>query len=177
VRYTDAVTLAHLSGELRARQKAFRIRRPESTAFADLRDGPVILVGGFNNAWTMRLGEGLRFTLTREDGRRYIQDRQHPESRAWSSGGSMVPLSSVQETYGLITRVFDPRTGHPIVMTAGLILGTRAAGECLIDDECLEAARRLAPGDWRSRNIQVVVATKVIGEEPGAPRVVAAHLW
>jgi hypothetical protein len=62
-------------------------------------------------------------------------------------------------------------------MTAGLILGTRAAGECLIDDECLEAARRLAPGDWRTRNIQVVVATKVIGEEPGAPRVVAAHLW
>jgi hypothetical protein len=177
VSYTDAVTLAQLSGELRARQKPFRIRRPESTAFADLRDGPVILVGGFNNAWTMRLGEGLRFTLAREDARRYIQDRQHPDSRAWSAGGKMVPLASVQETYGLITRVFDPRTGHPVVMTAGLNLGTRAAGECLIDAECLEAARRLAPGDWRRRNIQVVVATKVIGEEPGAPRVVAAHLW
>lgn len=77
----------------------------------------------------------------------------------------------------MITRVFDPSTGHPIVMTSGLILGTRAAGECLVDAACLDHARRLAPGDWHRRNVQVVVATKVIGEEPGAPRIVAAHLW
>lgn len=69
VRYTDAVTLAHLTGELRAHSKPFRIRRPESTGFADLRDGPVILVGGFNNPWTMTMSDGLRFTLaTTEDG-------------------------------------------------------------------------------------------------------------
>ena len=48
--------------------------------------------------------------------------------------------------------------------------GTRAHAEH-------EEARQLAPGDWRHKNIQIVVATKVIGEEPGAPRVVAAHLW
>jgi hypothetical protein len=177
VRYTDAVTLAHLTGELRSRGKPFRIRRPELINFADLRDGPVILVGGFNNPWTMRMSDGLRFTLATEDGLRYIRDRQHPDDRTWNSGYRGSQLSSLNETFGLITRVFDPSTGSPIVMTSGLILGTRAAGECLIDAACLEHARRLAPGDWRQRNVQVVVATKVIGEEPGAPRVVAAHLW
>jgi hypothetical protein len=106
VRYTDAVTLAQLTGELRARQKPFRIRRPETTGFADLRDGPVVLVGGFNNAWTMRLSDGLRFTLAGSaDGERYILDRQNPASRQWNTGNRSAPLAALTETYGLITRV------------------------------------------------------------------------
>ena len=101
----------------------------------------------------------------------------------WNAGYRDSQLSSLHETFGLITRVFDPSTGHPIVMTSGLILGTRAAGECLIDVSCLDQARRLAPGDWRQRNVQVVVATKVIGEKPGAPHrrraplVARRHRW
>jgi hypothetical protein len=31
-------------------------------------------------------------------------------------------------------------------------------------------AGRLAPGDWKHRNIQVVIAAKVIGKTPGRPR-------
>jgi hypothetical protein len=71
----------------------------------------------------------------------------------------------------------DPATGHSVVTVSGLVLGTRAAAECVLDAACLSSAEQLRTGDWEHRNVQIVVASKVIGEDTGAPRVVAAHLW
>jgi hypothetical protein len=174
VRYTDSVTLALLAGELRARDKPFRIRRPAATELQDLRDGPVVLIGGFNNPWAVRLGGGLRFTLASDHDGSYIRDQDHPDSRDWHSGRRLKDLT---ESYGLITRVQNPATGHSVVTVSGLVLGTRAAAECTLDAACLSSAEQLRAGDWEHRNVQIVVATKVIGEDSGAPRVVAAHLW
>jgi hypothetical protein len=176
VRYTDAVTVALLAGELRSRGKAFRIRRPSATEFKDLRDGPVVLVGGFNNPWTLKLTEGMRFTLATEAGTPYIRDREHPESRQWQSAPDRL-IRSVNQAYGLITRAHDPATGQTVLTVSGLVLGTAAAGECLLDAECLDSAERLAAGGPDKRNLQVVVSAPVIGLDTGAPRVVAAHAW
>lgn len=177
VRYTDAVTLAILAAELRARGKPFRIRRPAATELKDLRDGPVLLIGGFNNPWTLRLSTGLRFQLASDPVTgSYVRDREHPDQREWIVGDRSRPLKSLQHTYGLITRVADPATGHSVLTVSGLILGTRAAGECLVDAECLKSTERLGV-NWDHRNIQIVVAAAVIGEDSGAPRVVAVHSW
>jgi hypothetical protein len=176
VRYTDAVTLALLAGELRSRDKPFRIRRPAATELKDLRDGPVVLIGGFNNPWTLRLSEGLRFTLAEDAGGPYLRDREHPEDRQWQAVPSGQPIKSMTKTYGLITRVHDPATGNSVLTVAGLVLGTRAAGECLIDKECLETAERMGKGP-ADRNVQIVVSAAVIGEDSGAPQVVALHTW
>lgn len=177
VRYTDSVTLALLAGELRARGKAFRIRRPAATELKDLRDGPVILIGGFNNPWTLKLNEGLRFTLSADHNGSFISDRDRPASREWQTGTRDTPLRDVTQTYGLITRIGDPATGHTVVTVSGLVLGTRAAGECAIDASCLSSAERMAQGNWDGRNVQIVVGAAVIGEDSGAPRVLAAHVW
>ena len=177
VRYTDAVTVALLAGELRSRGKAFRIRRPSATELKDLRDGPVVLVGGFNNPWTLKLTEGMRFTLATEAGTPYIRDREQPESRQWQSEGSDRLLRNVNQAYGLITRAQDPATGHTVLTVSGLVFGTATAGECLLDADCLDAAERLAAGGPDRRNLQVVVSAPVIGLDTGAPRVVAAHAW
>ena len=177
VRYTDAVTVALLAGELRSRGKAFRIRRPSATEFKDLRDGPVVLVGGFNNPWTLKLTEGMRFTLATDAGTPFIRDRQHPDSRQWQSEGSDRLLRNVNQAYGLITRAHDPATGQTVLTVSGLVLGTAAAGECLLDADCLDSAERLAAGGPDKRNLQVVVSAPVIGLDTGAPRVVAAHAW
>ncbi len=178
VRFTDSATLALLAGELGERQKAFRIRRPQSTEFTDLRDGPAVLIGGFNNPWTLRLSEDLRFTLASDGDEPYIRDRQQPASRAWrmmfnrpAAGGD------ISETYGIATRMLDAQTGQTVLMTSGLRYGTRAAAECLVDDACMEEAKRHAPGDWPHKNIQIVVATKVIAEDSGPPQIIAVHLW
>jgi hypothetical protein len=176
VRLTDAVTLALLAGQLRAMGKPFRIRRTEATQLQDLRDGPAILIGGSDNPWTIRLTEGLRFGPAR-DSSGYIRDRQNPSSRVWNAGEWTTPLTQLKEAYGIASRVLDPTTGQFVVIAGGLLLGTKAAGECLLDRDCLEDARRRAPGDWKRRNIQIVVATKMIGTNSSPPRVVAAHLW
>jgi hypothetical protein len=177
VRYTDAVTVALLAGELRSRGKAFRIRRPSATELKDLRDGPVVLVGGFNNPWTLKLTEGLRFTLATEAGTPYIRDRERPENRQWRSEGSDRLIRNVNQAYGLITRAHDPATGQTVLTVSGLVLGTATAGECLLDAKCLDSAERLAGGGPETRNLQVVVSAPVIGLDTGAPRVVAAHAW
>ena len=176
VRYTDSVTLALLAGELRTRSKPFHIRRPAATELKDLREGPVVLIGGFNNPWTLRLGEGQRFTLATDDKGPYISDRDRPDERQWQPDASGRLLKNLQETYGLITRVKDPATGHSVLTVAGLVLGTSAAAECLIDAECIRSAEGLG-GDLEGKNVQIVISAAVIGEDAGAPRVVATHSW
>ena len=177
VRYTDAVTVASIAGELRARGKGFRIRRPSATELKDLRDGPVVLVGGFNNPWTLKLSEGLRFTLATDGGVPYIRDRENPDNRQWRSESSDRLIHNVNQTFGLITRTQDPSTGHTVLTLSGLVFGTASAAECLLDANCVTAAERLAHGSSEKRNWQVVVSAPVIGLDIGAPRVVAAYAW
>jgi hypothetical protein len=176
VSYTDAVTLALLASELRARATPFHVRRTSGTQLQDLRDGPVVLIGGFNNPWTLRLGEGLRFTLVFDSKGPYVRDRDHPESREWQPGLSG-KLNDVKQTYGLITRVQDTSTGHMVVAVSGLVLGTRAAAECLTEPGCLDAGQFPPKTDWEHGNLQVVVAAAVMGENSGSPRVVLTHVW
>ena len=176
VSYTDAVTLALLAGELRSRAKPFHIRRISGTELEDLRDGPVVLIGGFNNPWTLRLSEGLRFTLQFEANGPYIRDRDHPESREWQPASSG-RLGDIKQTYGLITRVQDKSTGRAVLAVSGLVLGTRAAAECLTEPTCFESAQFPKAMDWERGNLQVIVAAPVIGENSGSPRVAVAHVW
>jgi hypothetical protein len=59
----------------------------------------------------------------------------------------------------------------------GLMLGTRAAAECAIDAGCLASAESLGKAQPPGSNVQIVVSAAVIGEDSGAPQVVAVHTW
>jgi len=177
VRYTDAVSLGLLTGELRVRGKSFSVRRPGATELKDLREGPVILIGGFNNPWTLRLSEGLRFTLASDDHGNYIRDRDRPTDRQWHLGSQDTRIKDVAQTYGLITRVQEQDTGQWVLAVSGLMLGTRAAAECAIDTGCLASAESLRKAEPVGSNVQIVVSAAVIGEDSGAPQVVAVHTW
>jgi hypothetical protein len=72
--------------------------------------------------------------------------------------------------------VKDPSTGHSVLTVAGLVFGTSAAAECLVDAGCLQSAEQLG-GDLNRENVQIVVSAAVIGEDAGAPKVVATHSW
>jgi hypothetical protein len=89
-----------------------------------------------------------------------------------------VPPEALSEDYALISRILDPATGHFAVLARGLFpYGTRAAAEFLTDPAHLEEARKRLPGEWKGKNIQIVISTQVVGENSGQPRVVAVHLW
>jgi hypothetical protein len=52
-----------------------------------------------------------------------------------------------------------------------------AAGEFLSNPSYMEAAIRQAPRNWRRKNIQFLIATKVINGGSGPPRVIDQHFW
>jgi CheY-like chemotaxis protein len=60
---------------------------------------------------------------------------------------------------------------------SGLVHGTRAAGECVVDAACLQDAEQIGGSDLGGRNVQIVDEAAVMGEDSGAPRVIALNSW
>lgn len=173
--FSDSMVLTALANTLGRSGISLRVRRTQEAGLDDLKEGPVILVGGFSNRWTMRLENGLRFSLMRDGALRYIGDRRNPSSRDWAIQANSAEASV---DYALISRVFDPNTGRVLLTVAGVHhFGTEGAAECFIDSRCFERAEKMAPGDWQRANIQVVLRTAIIGNRPSRPEVLAATVW
>jgi len=179
VDFSDATTLSRLAGLFQARGKQYSMRIGSSTTFADLRNGPVVLVGGFNNGWTMRLLGQLRYSLVRDPATKveWIEDRQNPSKRSWMVD-STIPNLRLTEDYAIISRVLDPATERMVVVAAGIMqYGTIAAGEFLTNSKYLEELAKQAPANWQRKNMQAVIATKVINGNSGPPRILATDYW
>jgi hypothetical protein len=140
--FADAVTMARVVGTLESSGKTVVIRNENSRTFSDLREGPVVLIGAFNNEWSLRLTRQLRYSLALDADKHliYIRDSKDPSSRSWSwrtnqsrdnMGGAHGP---VLQDYALISRIRNSQTGHVVVVIGGLYtFGTQAAGEFLTD--------------------------------------------
>ena len=177
VAFHDARTLGRLSGMLYAKGKRYRMQGESSTSFAELRDGPVILVGALNNDWTMRLTGPLRFSFERDGNIFWVRDRKNPsrKERAVDYSTSYLDLN---EDYALISRVWDQTTERMVVVAGGLTgYGTVAAGEFLTDADYMNVFAKRAPANWWRKNVQILIATKVINGNSGPPRVVDSYLW
>jgi hypothetical protein len=88
VPFADTITIARVFGVLAARGKNVVIRRGSASSFSDLREGAVVLIGAFNNEWSLRLTRELRYSLALDPERHliYIRDARRPEARDWSWG-------------------------------------------------------------------------------------------
>ena len=173
----DVVALNGITGWLQARGKICHVRGKSFTTFEDLRSGPVILVGAFNNDWTIRLTGQLRFWFERDGERFSIQDRQKPGTGTWSVNYS-TPNLKLTEDYALITRVWDSTTERLVVVVAGLTgYGTMAAGEFLTQPQYLEPLAAKIPRGRTRSNLQIVLATRVIAGHSGPPRIVDSYVW
>ena len=176
--YGDAVAMAHISGYLAAHDKPYRLRGSQVTRFAELQGNPVVLIGAFNNDWTIRLTQDLRFSLVNSGPTiRGVRDRERDEDLTWRV--TRGPQGWVtDEDYALVTRIADPRTGRTVISAGGIAMyGTLAAGDFLTRPEQFREALREAPRDWARKNIQVVLETKVADGTPSPPHVLAAHFW
>ncbi len=158
-----------------------RLRLGDDVTFDDLRRAPAVLVGAFNDIWTLRLTEDLRFEPQRDGSRRWILDRKDPASRAWSvdlPDGAAGRDRARRSDYAVVSRLLPARTGSPIVMLAGLTgFGTSIAGEFVATPEFLDRLAGVAPPGWERGNLQVVLETEVIDGHAGPPRIAAVHAW
>jgi hypothetical protein len=179
VAYADATALARIVSLLSTHHKRYRPRLQISANIDDLKDGPAVFIGAFNNSWTLRLTGQLRFSFGRnqETHVSWIVDKQNPSAIKWFHQMS-APFTNVQEDYAIISRVVDPTTGRIVVTASGLAkFGTEAAGEFLTSPAYIDQISRLAPRGWERRNMQFVIRANVIGRSSGPPQIIASHFW
>ncbi|MDE3167529.1 MAG: hypothetical protein KGN36_17135 [Acidobacteriota bacterium] len=180
VAFADALTMGRLFSVIRAHGKTYDVRRGAVLTLNDLRRGPVVLIGAFNNSWTMRLKEDLRYTFEREPGNAAateIRDRNHPGQVRWRVDAA-TPYSQIAQDYAIVSRVTDPLTEKIVVTVAGMTKdGTLAAGEFVTEERYLAQWAARAPAEWERRNVQVVLGTEIVNGVPGPPRVLAQAVW
>ncbi len=179
VAFSDALTLARLTGLLRAKGKHLQILQEASATLADLTEGPTILIGAFDNDWTLRLTGPLRFRFELEmpRGVSYIRDSRNPSRSDWTVNW-YTPYLQLGRDYAIVSRVLDRTTKQPVIVAAGITrYGTLAAGEFLTSDSYMAELDRVAPRGWEHRNIQIVLSAQVIRGSSGAPEIVATHVW
>src|SRR5579864_4035282 len=171
---SDVITLARSIGPLVPRHEAFRIVAASSTEFTQLREGPFVLIGAYDNIWTMRVTQDLPFGFEYDDkGVRRIVDRKSAPNRSWSLRWE-VPHTKLAEDYAIIARIHDRVTGQPVMVLAGILgAGTEAAGEVVSNPEYLDAMLEKAPKNWDQINLAAVIETTVINAQPDAPTVIA----
>jgi hypothetical protein len=173
----DAMTLSRLTGILQSKGKAYRIRGERSTTLTELRDGPVVLIGAFNNEWTLRLMRPLRFSFERTPDTVRIKDQQNLSNNEWAINVTS-PYLNLTEDYAIVSRVCDPTTQQFVVVAAGLAkYGTVAAGEFLTNPAYMEEAASHLQENWQHKNLELVLGTKVIDGNSGPPRVLATYSW
>jgi hypothetical protein len=185
VPFGDTVTIARVVGILEQGGKHVAIRRENSSSFSDLREGPVVLIGAFNNGWSLRLTHQLRYTLSLDDEKHliYIKDARNPLSRSWSWATNHPierpsgPGGPVLHDYALISRIWNSDTGHVVIAIGGLYsYGTQAAGEFLDDPQLMQTVASAIPLEAAHKNMQIVLGTTVTDGTPGPPKVLGVSI-
>jgi hypothetical protein len=150
----------------------FEERFPNDISFAEVRDHPTILIGGFNNPTTLELTRTLPFVLS---GRNRIVDRTAP-NRSWELHASTD--SHDTEDYAVVSRLLGAKEVAPLVSVAGLgQYGTLAATELISKPGNLDPLIAALGPKWASRNFQAVLRIKVVDFKPVSTVVVATHSW
>ena len=170
----DTYAAVSLSGLLGKIGKASQVRIGSSYSFEDLRNSPAVVVGAFNNRWTIQLTANLHFAFVEQNGHFMIRE-QVPGGRTWlqqtTPGGDVT-------NFAIVGRLLDSKTGQFTVSVAGISgNGTQAAAEFVSSPEFMEKGLRDAPADWQKKNMQLVIQTTVTDSITGPPRVVAAYYW
>jgi len=168
----DTFAAVQISNLLVRMGKPSQVRIGSSYSFEDLRTSPAVVLGAFNNRWTMQMTSNLHFELLYNVGIR----EQIAGGRLWSS--QYDPKRGYSVDYGVVTRLLDAKSGQFLVSAAGIgSPGTQAAGELISNSAYLEELLRTAPPDWSRKNMQAVVQTNVIDSIPGPPHVIASYFW
>ena len=174
---SDVVTLARTIVPLVPRHGAFRVLPASETSFAQLREGPIVLIGAFDNPWTLRITEKLRFGFEARDGVQRLVDRRNPKQTVWGLAGNLAYRNFVTD-YAIVARIHDNVTGQPVIIVGGILdRGTEAASEVLYNPVYLDALLAKAPRNWDRLNLEAVIETHLVESHPGPPAILAVETW
>lgn len=175
----DAVPLVGFASMIRSHGLAYTVQGQGRTTFTDLGHGPTVLIGAFDNSWTLRLTNALRFHFANDPPMSavWIEDRQAPGKKNWMN---ILPQGEqgIRKDYALVARFVDPNTNQLTIVAAGLgHYGTAAAGDFLLSPQSLRDLDHVAPKGWSGKNIEVVLETLVVDGHAGPSHIDAIHTW
>jgi hypothetical protein len=154
---------------------ATQLRSSATTPLTELREHPVILLGGYNNQWTLRLVQPLRFHFAPVADGEWIVDSAHPQMH-WERDPTL-PYSSADD-YALVARFHDADTDSWVVALAGIGRnGTEAAAQFASSPHYMQLLRDKVGSDFSNRNVEVVLKVSVIDGKTGAPAILDWTVW
>ena len=167
----DVAAVSHLVANITRQNQKFQERFPNDISFAELRNNPSLLVGGFNNPMTIELTKKLRFVLR---ARNEIDDTQD-STRRWVLNASQD--SHDTEDYAIITRIVHSPDA-PMLSVAGMgQYGTLAAADFICNPSAVSDMARNLPPHWETRNLQFILHLKVVDFKVVGTEIVATHIW
>lgn len=175
----DLSTVVKIAGLLQANGKKYSLRGESTTNLMDLRAGPTIFVGAFDNSWTLRLTQPLRYHFfNNADMSQLGVVDSNASSTRWTVSRPQQLATNNYRDYAIVARFTDSITGKVAVVAAGVGRGgTIAAGEFLTDQAKLAQLMRAAKVAGDKKNMEIVLSTEIIGGEPGTPRMEASYFW
>lgn len=172
--FSDMLAMLKLEAVVEQQQRPVRVRLNVGTNLNELREGPVILVGGLSNQWTLKLLDPLRFRFAGSDEEAYfIRDSKDPENRQWSVH-LKDKMTTVNHDYAIVARIHGEPLGQIALVVAGIgMSGTAAAGEFLANpDQVRELERRIGHAN-RNHDFEAVLKTSVDNGIAGPAEIVA----
>jgi hypothetical protein len=125
----DANASSLISNLLSKKGRVAEIRGGRRVSLANLRGRPAVLIGAFNNEWTMGLAGELRFYFEsdHENNAEIVRDRLNPGASDWEIVNAW-PYRKIPVDYAIVTRVRNSITEQTVVIAAGIAQYGTAAG-------------------------------------------------
>ena len=175
---TDVISLSRLTGYMVKRDLKYRLSGAGEVDIADLRNGPVVLLTGLNNRWTLRLSSHLRYRFVdnADPNSGTIEDTQ-AHDRSWKVDFTE-PATKTHMDYAIVARYFDPLVEQPVLIAAGIAAtGTIGASEFVTTERSMKELDKLLAQHPGQSNIEVVLSMPVIDGDPGPPHIIASQVW
>ncbi len=167
-------SVSQISGLLERGGAKYEVQAAASTRLPELEEHPVVLIGGYNNEWTLRLLKPLRFHFSDEPVESII-DTQHPE-KSWQRDRAQ-PYASADD-YALIARFHDSLTGSVVVAAAGLGRnGTEMASRLLTSERYMDLVYKKLGHNLSLSNVEILLHSRVVDGKTGAPQIEEIYTW
>jgi hypothetical protein len=175
--WPTAQAIADVSRMLGVAGKDFELRVADQMSFEQVKTHPIVVIGMFSNPWTIELTRHLRFSFApTADGQYVVRDATKSEPLRRVEG--LYPNTPMPLDYALVTRLLDPLHERRLVAMGGISgLGTRVAADFATSARHWEQFARMAPAGWENKNVQVLLETRIVGDTPNPPTIVALHVW
>jgi hypothetical protein len=162
-----SLRIANLLGVM---QRKVNARSTNELPFVDLQNSPVVLVGAYDNYWTLKLAKDLPFFFDRVE---RIHERDGAR-RTWTSVARAD--NTIVEDYAIVFRLAASEDHGPVIGVAGLTsCGTRAAAAIVTDPERIRLLMPKSSASLSTGNYEVVLHTSLQNCVPTTIKVVAVH--